>query len=185
MNWLATLLDRIMSKLYPVASTDNETVISLSNEALNAPALSNSSETHNTAPTVSNSTPVAVSSPKASGKSMLTIFCNGIAQMEGANPKNNNEGNCRCSPVGYAPMYGNVKCNPNNFAVFPTKALGRTYLENLVHHRAVMHPNWTFYDFFSNYAPSSDGNDPNHYAKWMANYCGVVPSMTLRELFSL
>jgi hypothetical protein len=31
----------------------------------------------------------------------------------------NNSGNCRCSRVGYAPIYGAVKC-ANNFAVFPT-----------------------------------------------------------------
>src|SRR6185295_3022805 len=57
--------------------------------------------------------PVQASSPAIHTKPMLERFCDAIALMEGANPANNNEGNCRCSPVGYAPMYGNVKCNPH------------------------------------------------------------------------
>lgn len=104
--------------------------------------------------------------------------------MEGANPLNNNPGNCRCSPVGYAPMYGKVKCSSHGFAIFPTKELGRTYLENLVHHRVNLHPNWSFYDFFSNYAPSNDGNNPKHYAEWMATWCSTVPTTKLHDLFA-
>lgn len=141
--------------------------------------------------TVSNS---SASKSTLNGQIRLKTFCDGIAQMEGANPANNNEGNCRCSPVGYAPMYGNVKCNPNNFAVFPTKALGRLYLENLVHFRVLRHPDWTFITFFQGvlqpngtydggYAPSSDKNDPIHYAKWMADYCGSTPTTKVSDYF--
>ena len=119
--------------------------------------------------------------PTGANKSHIDTFCDAIARMEGANPANNNEGNCRCSPVGYLPMYGKVTCNPHNFAVFPSKALGRLYLENKVHHTAVLHPTWTFYDFFNNYAPSSDGNQPNHYAEVVAKACGVIPTTVLSK----
>lgn len=92
--------------------------------------------------------------------------------MEGANPANNNPGNCRCSPVGYLPKYGKVKCNANHFAVFPTYELGWEYLLNMVHFKVANHPNWTFVDFFSVYAPSGDKNDPVHYANVVAKACG-------------
>lgn len=126
--------------------------------------------------------PVEAPLPPKPTHSMLDTFCAAIAQFEGANPANNNPGNCRCSPVGYASIYGHVTCNPHGFAVFPTKELGHLYLENLVHHRAVLHPTWTIYNFFNNYAPSSDNNSPNHYAEWVAARCGVSPSVTLGKL---
>jgi hypothetical protein len=113
----------------------------------------------------------------------LDTFCKAIKNFEGANPANNNPGNCRCSPVGYLPRYGTVKCNPNDFAVFETYELGWEYLENLVYHRTLAHQNWTFYDFFFNYAPSSDNNDPRHYAETVAAECGVAPGTTLAAFF--
>ena len=109
----------------------------------------------------------------------LNTFCTAIKNFEGANPENNNPGNCRCSPVGYLPKYGVVKCNPNDFAVFGAYQLGWEYLEELVHHRVLLHPTWTFYDFFNSYAPSGDKNDPNHYAEVVAGNCGVSPQTTL------
>lgn len=151
----------LMSKLYPVTSTDHISEITLSTPE-----------------------PPPITKPTASTPSMLSRFCDAIALMEGANPANNNEGNCRCSPVGYLPMYGHVTCNQHGFAVFPTKALGRLYLENMVHHRAVMHPTWTIYDFFANYAPSTDGNNPKHYAEFVAKHLNVIPTIKLSELFS-
>lgn len=117
----------------------------------------------------------------------LVTFCTAIRDFEGfpgdRNYRNNNPGNCRCSPVGYLPKYGVVKC-VDNFAVFQTYELGWEYLLNLVQHRAELHPNWTILDFFSNYAPSSDGNYPLKYASNVAKKCGVIPSCSLRELFS-
>lgn len=140
-------------------------------------------------------TPVTMPKTPSNGQIMLQKFCDAITTMEGANPANNNPGNCRCSDVGYAPMYGNVTCNPHDFAVFPTKALGRMYLENLVHFRALKHPDWTIITFFQGvpqtdgtyvggYAPSGDSNDPVHYAGVVAAHCGVIPTISLKELFA-
>lgn len=171
------LADAIMTKLYPVASTDNELSIKIVKQAPTMPvadSVATSSNPHKTTPKSQNLAP----------KTMLQTFCDAITAMEGANPANNNPGNCRCSPVGYAPMYGDVKCNANNFAVFPTKELGRMYLENLVHFRALKHPDWTISDFFANYAPSTDGNNPTHYAAVVAHSCGVPVNITLAQLFA-
>lgn len=112
----------------------------------------------------------------------LETFCRALAAFEGANPTNNNPGNCRCSPIGYLPKYGHVTCNPHNFAVFPTYGLGWGYLTELVHHRINAHPTWTFYDFFANYAPSTDGNEPRHYAETVAKACAYPPSTILSEV---
>jgi hypothetical protein len=105
----------------------------------------------------------------------LITFCTAIRDNEGGptniNYKQNNPGNCRCSPVGYAPMYGNVRC-VNNFSFFPTYELGWLYLQNLVHFRIHAHPDWTFLDFFNNYAPTGDQNDPHTYANFVAKRCG-------------
>ncbi|MBV9825174.1 MAG: hypothetical protein JO001_05825 [Alphaproteobacteria bacterium] len=113
----------------------------------------------------------------------LNIFCKALATFEDANPANHNPGNTRFSPVGYLPKYGTVTCNAHGFAVFQTDQLGWEYLENLVHQRAVLHPTWTFYDFFSNYAPSADGNDPEHYAETVAADCGVPATTALGAYF--
>lgn len=140
----------------------------------------NMPKTDNVPPTPIN-TPVT---PVLSHTDPLKTFCDSIAAMEGANPANNNEGNTRCSPVGYAPMYGKVICNKNNFAVFPTKALGRMYLENLVHFRVIKHPTWTFLDFFNDYAPAADSNDPNNYAHFVATRCGCAVDKCISDYFN-
>ena len=111
-------------------------------------------------PSVPEPTPTA---PQPS-QTHLEAFCTAIMNFEGGpndpNHTNKNPGDFRCSPVVYMPKYGNVKCTAANFAVFPTFALGWEYLLETVHYRAAAHPTWTLYDFFANYAPSSDGNEP-------------------------
>jgi len=133
------------------------------------------------------SPPEAPKTPVQAPNTTLITFCTAIRDFEGGpnnlNYKNNNPGNCRCSPVGYAPMYGEVKC-VDNFAVFPTYELGWQYLQNLVHFRAVKHPEWTIIDFFENYAPTGDNNSPQNYAIFVAKRCGVPPTTTLKELFA-
>ena len=119
----------------------------------------------------------APQSPKTAPQSVsndhLIVMCTAIKDFEGANPANNNPGNCRCSPIGYLPKYGDVKCNPHNFAVFPSYELGWEYLQALVYHRVLLHPEWTFLDFFNSYAPSSDNNPTLAYATFVSNHCSV------------
>ena len=137
------------------------------------------------------STPTAtkpVEAPAAPSEPMLDTFCKAIRDFEGVpgdlNYRNCNPGNCRCSPVGYLPKYGNVKCSPGGFAIFPTYELGWEYLQALVHHRAELHPEWTVLDFFKVYAPAGDNNPTEKYAKYVAARCGVIPTTKLKDLFA-
>lgn len=129
--------------------------------------------------------------------SMLDTFCIAIRDFEGSpgalNYQLNNPGDCRPSPVGYLPKYGNViiidtDTNPKypyhkgKFAMFPTYELGWEYLENMVHYLAVEHPNWTILDFFTHYAPSSDSNSPAGYAANVAHKCGRDVHTILKDL---
>ena len=126
--------------------------------------------------------------PTPPKSSMLEIFCTAIMHFEGGpgdpNHINNNPGDFRCSPVGYLPKYGNVRCSKNGFAIFPTFELGWEYLLASVYHRAVAHPNWTILDFFNNYAPASDSNPTLVYAQTVAKACGVTTDCTLQTLFA-
>jgi hypothetical protein len=136
--------------------------------------------------------------PTSPKPDMLTRFCTAVMNFEGGpgdpNHVNNNPGDFGCSPVGYLPKYGHVLCR-NNFAVFPTFEVGWEYLVISVHYRAVAHPHWTILDFFQGvgqpdgsfeggYEPSTDNNDPNHYANTVAKECGIPVSATLAVLFA-
>jgi hypothetical protein len=116
----------------------------------------------------------------------LTTFCTAIRDNEGSpgerNYRNNNPGNCRYSPVGYLPIYGIVTRDPDNFAIFETYALGWLYLENLVKEKFEKNPNETIYQFFENYAPVSDGNDPVKYAAFVATRCDVDSSFIVKNI---
>lgn len=117
---------------------------------------------------------------------ILTVFCTAIRDFEGKpgdlNYRNNNPGNFRCSPVGYAAKYGKVRC-VKGFACFPSYELGWLYLTNSVKERAKKHPAWTIRDFFYNYAPPGDHNPTEKYAATVAAKCGVSVDCTLSELF--
>ena len=164
-EWLARML-----KWDTMPSTDNE---------LKVPV----------APPVSPKLPVSAPQTMDTTNTMLEKFCNAITNFEGGstdpNHINNNPGDFRCSPVGYLPKYGNVKCSKAGFAVFPTFPLGWEYLLESVHYRAVAHPTWTILDFFNNYAPSDDKNDPAHYAEVVAGECGVPVNITLAQLLGI
>ncbi len=175
MNIFDRLVLWFMNTFYPVPSTDHS--------LLQVPI---------TPDVVLDTTPALITPPEpipspTAHPSKLEAFCLAIRDYEGgpgnANYTNNNPGNCRCSKVGYLPKYGKVGCSPGGFAVFPTYELGWEYLLNLVHQRAVIHPSWTILQFFQNYSPSADKNDPTAYAKNVATRCGVGITTTLKDLF--
>lgn len=131
------------------------------------------------APPVVSLPPVTPIEPNPAPQSLLEAFCTEIKSHEGANPLNNNPGNCKFYHGGYLAIYGNVTCNPHGFAVFPTYTQGWLYLENLVTNIVKTHTGLTFLTFFAGngsswagYAPASDGNNPPHYAQLVATACG-------------
>lgn len=121
-------------------------------------------------PSIPQTTP---SEPISAPSATLDVLCDAIAEMEGANPANNNRGNCRFYEGGYATMYGKVKRSSGGFAMFATPALGDLYLHNLLIGKIHRHPDWSLYELFQNYAPEEDGNDPVHYSKFVAKKMGV------------
>lgn len=142
-------------------------------------------------------TTATTNSPISSSHDRLVSFCEAIRDYEGRpgdlNYQLNNPGDCRCSPVGYLPKYGLVRCIDTNtnpaylfhkgkFAMFPTYELGWEYLLNMVHVMAANHSSWSIVDFFAHYSPTSDGNAPNKYAEWVADRLGVSTATTLSQL---
>lgn len=122
---------------------------------------------------------------------MLTLFCLAIRNFEGwgvpgsridgvyypngtRSYKNNNPGNCRYFSGGYHSMYGKVGKDKDGFAIFKDYDTGFLYLQNMVKQKARNHPLWNIYDFFQNYAPKEDHNDPRRYASFVASRLGVT-----------
>ena len=58
------------------------------------------------------------------------------------------------------------------------------YLKYLVRSKAAEHPNWDIEDFFVNYAPKNDGNDPVGYAKFVAKGLRMPVDTPLKSLFA-
>lgn len=125
--------------------------------------------------------------PTPGTKGNLQKFCLAIRTHEGWFPgsrsqRNNNPGNCRYSSVGYLPIYGDVKRDAQNFAIFRDYATGYLYLQNLVKDKIKKNPNWNFYDFFKVYAPDEDNNDSRRYADVVAKRLEVPPTTILSTL---
>lgn len=119
---------------------------------------------------------------------LLDKFCLAIRDYEGApgdaNYNNNNPGNARYYEGGYLSIYEPVHRSPAGFAIFPSMDIGMLYLHNLVKEKIGNHPAWTISDFFENYAPSTDGNNPLLYAAFVARRLGVSVSYSVKNILS-
>lgn len=126
---------------------------------------------------------------------LLATFCSAIRDYEGKpgdrNYRNNSPGNVRFSPYGYLPIYGEVKKDPDGFAIFKDYATGWLYLENFVKYKAHEFPNFTVLQFIAGvppkwygYSPASDGNIPQEYADFIQMRLGVGNSFTIGQLLS-
>lgn len=131
-------------------------------------------------------TPPVVVQPASVVKKRLEDFCTAIRDYEGApgdrNYRNNNPGNCRFSSVGYASVYGEVKRDKDNFAIFRDYATGWLYLRNLVLSKVAKNPTQTIAQFMSVYAPTGDNNDPALYAVFIARRLGVKTDFLMRNI---
>ena len=91
--------------------------------------------------------------------------------------RNKNPGNCKYSSVGYDPKYGKVGRDPDNFAIFPTVALGNLYLRNFITQCfqgkvARYSPTMTITQFFEVYSPDKNPDVPRNYARVVAKAVG-------------
>lgn len=133
-------------------------------------------------PTPDTPTPTPNSSPDAVPPRTQRIddWCAAIKIMEGALPRRNNPGNLRFIGQKYA-------VNDGGFCKFDTYAHGYQALRNLLVNAcsgksSVYHPTDTLYVFYTKYAPSTDGNDPKHYAEFVASKLEVSPTIQIENL---
>lgn len=115
-------------------------------------------------------------------KSKLDLWIEAITKMEGAKPENNNPGNIRY--VGQKKAIGQTY---NGFCLFATYADGYTELKNLLIRACTgqskyYKPDMNIVEFYHVYAPSSDGNNPDHYGKFVAKYIGVPETTLIKDL---
>lgn len=126
--------------------------------------------------------------PTKAQRDLLQEFCDAIAIYEGGphdlNHRNNNPGNTRFYPVGYAATYGVVKKDQNGFAIFKDWETGMRYLKNMIRLRIEHFPNQTIEQFMERYAPSSDGNDPLAYAAFICKHIGLSPHQPISQLLT-
>ena len=142
---------------------------------------------HAVPPTIETATTTPpIETPTEPQVPILEKFCLAIRDYEGSpgdlNYRNNNPGNARFYKGGYLSIYGDVKCDPHGFAIFPTYEQGWLYLKNLVKGKIMKHSQWTIKDFFYSYAPVTDENSPELYAVFVANRCGVTPDYLIKNL---
>ena len=125
--------------------------------------------------------------------SLLKPFCQAIAIYEGADVvgarpyRNGNPGDLRW-PYGAPYPWGATGVDGGEFLIFPDCATGFAALEAMVTRAAkgqsrVYKPSMTLVEFFDVYAPSSDSNNPNAYASWVAERIGVdAATFTINKL---
>jgi hypothetical protein len=90
--------------------------------------------------------------------------------------RNNNPGNIKYG--SFAESCGATGKDDNGFAKFDSYLDGFNALKALINNAAtgkssIYKPTMTLDQFFSKYAPSSDGNDPSAYARTVARKLGV------------
>lgn len=117
-------------------------------------------------------------------------WASAVQQYEGFYPgsrsyKNNNPGNLRFT--NYTVTLGATGKDKDNFAVFPSYAVGRKALERLLidaatDKLALYKSTMTLFDFQAIYSPAADQNDPNSYALYVSRKLGVPPQTQIKTL---
>lgn len=112
--------------------------------------------------------------------SKLDLWCAAIKQMEGAKPSRNNPGNLEFHGQPFAVADG-------RFCKFDTYEHGYQALRNHIINACMgklkaYNSSGNLYDFYNVYAPASDGNDPKHYAEFVAKYMGISPDIIIKTL---
>lgn len=118
-------------------------------------------------------------------QSKLALWCQAATKIENADPALNNPGNIRYVMGTW--MQKLAVGQKNGFCIFPTLAVGQHVLEQFFINAAtgksqIYHPTDTLVQFYSKYAPSSDHNNPNAYASFVAGIIGVPASTQIQTL---
>lgn len=124
-------------------------------------------------------TPIVPIVPKVN---KLDLWIQAIKDMEGAKPYRNNPGNLR-----YVGQKNAV--DDNGFCKFDTYQNGYDALKNHLIDACTgksrfYWPDMSLLKFESVYAPSSDGNNPAAYAKFVAGRLGVTTSTMIKDIIA-
>lgn len=120
--------------------------------------------------------PIITTNP--SNISKLELWISAIKDMEGAKLERNNPGNLRFRNQKYA-------INDNGFCKFDTYGHGYDALKNLLKdacmgESTIYKPSMSLLEFQEIYSPASDGNNPLHYATFVADRIKkVYPEITI------
>jgi hypothetical protein len=120
-------------------------------------------------------------------QSILIPFCQAIAIYEGATEpgtrpyRNCNPGDLRW-PYGKPYPWGATGIDDAYFLIFPNFQTGFNALVGMVEraasgHSRIYRPDMTIVEFFNEFAPSSDNNNPDKYAEWVGEHIGVDPTV--------
>lgn len=121
--------------------------------------------------------------PEASKSDRLSLFCQYLTDFEGKpgdlNYRNKNP--------------GNIRGRDGKFLVFKTWDIGMEYLKDYVlkaitgKHLAYKkyYPSMNFYQFFRVYAPTSDNNQPSHYAEVVCKRMQVSPNDIMKTTLNI
>ena len=110
-----------------------------------------------------------------------------IKEYEGWKPGSRSFRNCNPGNLRYYKQIGSTGKDRNGFAIFPSYEVGiNALMRQLViaangtskAYRSTM----TLIDFFRVYAPSSDNNEPDRYAQFVANKLQVDPNIQIKNL---
>ncbi|MDI6777559.1 MAG: peptidoglycan DD-metalloendopeptidase family protein [Patescibacteria group bacterium] len=100
--------------------------------------------------------------------------------------RNNNPGNLRYT--SYSASLGLIKGKDDkNFVIYQTYDIGfnalKKFLTDAANGKLISYkPDMTLYQFYSKYAPSTDGNYPKGYAESVAWVMGVSPNTKIKDL---
>ena len=132
----------------------------------------------------------------AGDQKLLRKWAGAIQVYEGYYPfsrsyRNKNPGNLKFT--GYTQSLGAIKADVAGFCIFPTYEAGFEALcqflkdaangELKAYHSPGAKPSdFTLLQFFAAYAPSSDKNNPNAYASFVARQLGIGPEIKIATL---
>lgn len=123
------------------------------------------------------------------GGNLIDKWAAAIQKMEGYFPgskayANRNPGNIKASRE---PWQGQIGIDSSGFVIFDTYENGLRALKISLTNAAtgkssVYRPTDSLFDFFARYAPSTDNNNPNQYALFVAREIGVDPNTPISQL---
>lgn len=111
------------------------------------------------------------------------LFARAIEQYENFDKQYNNPGALKY--LSYAKTHGATGSTPGGFARFPLYTVGfdclQMFIKDAAENKLIGYHDCTIDSFFKTYSPTSDGNDPGRYAKFVSDYIGMATFAKLKD----